>query len=189
MVTAAIIAPKSSGKAKFLNLRNLKHLDIYQLIITYLQNEYPDLRIVDDMTAEPGTNILFAARSMRVLPFIIKDGIRFGSATTTRTDADQFAGIRVENAHVVPCKMLYHFQVLLPQSQDRVIYVSAVQKCVVDLAIPIMPWDLLWVFPVVYRHSVSHNKHAVRLNLVRRQCKQTHLSQFRLFHLRISLVR
>jgi len=189
MTTATIIAPKSLGKVKFSNLRNLEHPVVYQLIVTYLQNEYLDLRIVDDMTAEPGTNILFAARSTRVLPFITKDGIRFGSATATRTDTDQFAGIAMEREHVLPCKILYHFEIHLPPSQDHVIYVSAVQKCIIDETIPMMPWDLLCVIPFIHQPSSLRAKCPVQPNLVQPRYEQMHSNQFKLYHPTISHVR
>ncbi|KAG1818780.1 hypothetical protein EV424DRAFT_1347585 [Suillus variegatus] len=124
---SSILPPRLTSKTKFTSLRGLQHP----------QYKFPDLNVVDDMTAELGTTVLFASRSAKVLPFIVKDGIRFGSATATRTNADQFAGVLMHDTRV-PCKIIYHFEIHLP---DQVFYCSAVQKMVSDDRIPIMPWD------------------------------------------------
>ncbi|KAG1831439.1 hypothetical protein DFJ58DRAFT_848212 [Suillus subalutaceus] len=124
---SSILPPRLTSKTKFTSLRGLQHP----------QHKFPDLNVVDDMTAELGTTVLFASRSAKVLPFIVKDGIRFGSATATRTNADQFAGVLMHDTHV-PCKIIYHFEIHLP---DQVFYCSAVQKMVSDNRIPVMSWD------------------------------------------------
>ncbi|KAG2343762.1 hypothetical protein BDR05DRAFT_947875 [Suillus weaverae] len=110
---SSILPPRLTSKTKFTSLRGLQHPQVYQLLVGFLQHKFPNLNVVDDMTAELGTTVLFASPSAKVLPFIVKDGIRFGSATATRTNADQFA----------------------------VFYCSAVQKMVSDDRIPAMPWD------------------------------------------------
>ncbi|KAG2737679.1 hypothetical protein P692DRAFT_201674704, partial [Suillus brevipes Sb2] len=134
---SSILPPRLTSKAKFTSLRGLQHPQVYQLLVGFLQHKFPDLNVVDDMTAELGTTVLFASRSTKVLPFIVKDGIRFGSATATRTNADQFAGVLMHDTRV-PCKIIYHFEIHLP---DQVFYCSAVQKMVSDDRIPVMPWD------------------------------------------------
>ena len=95
------------------------------------------------MTADAAGTIIFANRSVKVLPFIIKDGIRFGSGMAGQTSSDQFAGI-VLNDTRHSCKLLYHFKVHIPH-QEIPFYCSAVQRMVYDEELPSMPWDRLYV--------------------------------------------
>lgn len=68
------------------------------------------------MTVNKVGIIVSANHSVKVLPFIMKDDIRFGLATTAKSSSDQFASVVVENVHF-PCKILYHFKVHIPHQE------------------------------------------------------------------------
>ncbi|KAG1813652.1 uncharacterized protein BJ212DRAFT_1447836 [Suillus subaureus] len=118
---SSILPPWLTSKTKFTSLRGLQHPQVYQLLVGFSQHKFPDLNVVDDMTVELGTTVLFTSQS----------------ATATQTNADQFAGVLMHDT-CVPCKIIYHFEIHLP---DQVFYCSAVQKMVSDNKIPVMLWD------------------------------------------------
>ncbi|KAF8119204.1 hypothetical protein EV363DRAFT_1400949 [Boletus edulis] len=107
--TAGSNVPLYLSSKKFHNLRDLSHPGVYGLLISFLQNHFPELSIRDDMSTDIGGTVLFANQSVRVLPFVIKNGIRFGCSTAMRTSSDHFAGVLFEDGRW-PCKVVYHFE-------------------------------------------------------------------------------
>ncbi|KAF8551360.1 hypothetical protein OG21DRAFT_1524510 [Imleria badia] len=99
-------------------------LQVYGLIISFLQLHFPELHICDDMTADRAGTIIFANHSVKVLPFVVKDDIRFGSAMAEQMSSDQFA-VHIPN-------------------QETPFYCSAIQRMVYDEEIPLMPWDFVY---------------------------------------------
>ncbi|KAH9921364.1 hypothetical protein B0H21DRAFT_701660 [Amylocystis lapponica] len=65
---------------------------LYGLVLAYCQQLYPDLNLIDDFSLEDGT-ILSARKVARALPYIRKDGIRYGSTANKRTKADSYTFI------------------------------------------------------------------------------------------------
>ncbi|KAF8997092.1 hypothetical protein BDQ17DRAFT_1429299 [Cyathus striatus] len=101
------------------NLRKLSDSTIYGLLLNYAQQVWPQLDIIDNFTIRGGSTPFFAHGSTKSYPFIIKNGIRYGS---------------------IPCKLVYHFEVAV--GSENPVLCSIVQRCIADDAIPSMPWDL-----------------------------------------------
>ncbi|TFK48361.1 hypothetical protein OE88DRAFT_1684365 [Heliocybe sulcata] len=106
----AIRPPK--GQKQLTNLHKLKDKSIYGMLLVYCQKLWPDIHIIDDLTPDPNATMFVGARSARMLPFIYKDGIRYGCSTAVRTQADCFACIDFPEFRA-PCELLYHFELTL----------------------------------------------------------------------------
>lgn len=124
---------------KFADLRSIPHANIYQLLLAFLRNHLVDDDIVDDLTVKRGATVFAASQSTQLLSHLIKDGIRFGCSTATRTQADQYASVNFQGYHA-PCRIIYHFAIHLGQRPP--IYCSAIQRVLSDDSIPLMPWAL-----------------------------------------------
>lgn len=133
-----VLQPKSVKKSS--DLRKLPHSGIYRLLLCHAQTRWPHLNVVDDFTAQPHTTPMLGSQCAKVLPFIYKEGIRYGSHMDRRTQADRFACVDFEGEARVPCRLLYHFA-LSVGTQDPILC-SAVQRLVCDEHIPLMPWSL-----------------------------------------------
>lgn len=124
---------------KFADLRSIPHANIYQLLLAFLRNHLVDDDIVDDLTVKRGATVFAASQSTQLLSHLIKDGIRFGCSTATRTQADQYASVNFQG-YRAPCRIIYHFAIHLGQRPP--IYCSAIQRVLSDDSIPLMPWAL-----------------------------------------------
>ncbi|KIJ59512.1 hypothetical protein HYDPIDRAFT_100577 [Hydnomerulius pinastri MD-312] len=144
LIGGSVFPPLLTEKKKFTDLRALQLPQVYGMLVTFLREQFHDLNVVDDMTADPDATIFFANRSAKVLPFIFKDGVRYGSVMTTSSDADQFASVLVNDTRL-PCKLVYHFQIFLPRKP--LLYCSVIQRMVSESpnpsfpTFPMMPWD------------------------------------------------
>lgn len=72
--------------------------------------------------------------------FILRAGIRYGSCTAPRTDADQYALVSIDG-ELVPCRIIHHLQIQFHDNAAPVLC-SVVRRMVSDDRIPSMPWDL-----------------------------------------------
>jgi hypothetical protein len=130
---------KSKGRKKATDLRALSHPQIYNLLLKFSQDHWTALRIVDDFTVEPGATLFVGTQSAKSHTFVFKDGIRYGCATATRTDADQYAFVEIEGTRS-PCLIQYHFDISV--GDESPITCSIVQRMNTDEDFPRLGWDL-----------------------------------------------
>ncbi|TFK78562.1 hypothetical protein K466DRAFT_507108, partial [Polyporus arcularius HHB13444] len=135
--TSTVITPKRVKKPT--NLRKLPHSTLYGLLLEYTRAAFPELDIGNDMSCSPHDAILVADRSAKLLPFICKDGLRFGSAADSRTQADSYACVDFPEGRL-PCHILYHFELQIKGKAPFL--VSIVQRMTADDDIPVFPWSL-----------------------------------------------
>jgi hypothetical protein len=113
----------------------------YPLLLEYFQRLWPTLNVIDEHSVGDGTNF-WAAKVARVLPYIRKDGIRYGSTSNRRTQADCYAFIETQDGLVkrVPVEIS---TLLVVKIQDRPSHVCAiVRRMLSNGNIPRLPWDL-----------------------------------------------
>ncbi|KAL7282470.1 hypothetical protein ACG7TL_003941 [Trametes sanguinea] len=136
-----LIPQRKSKDPKYTNLRKLitSQTNPYQLLLTYLQKLWPETPLVDDLTMQQKTVPLIASRCAVGLPFVYKNGLRFGSLLDNRSTKDRYALVDFTQAQV-PCKLLYHFQVMIPGQPE--VLCSVVRRMQAGSMIPTMPWDL-----------------------------------------------
>ncbi|KAH9935806.1 hypothetical protein B0H21DRAFT_878742 [Amylocystis lapponica] len=102
-----ILQPKAAKR--YTDIRKLPHANIYPLLLEYARSQWPQLNVVDDFTALPNSTPLIGSQCIKTLPFIYKEGIRYGSSVDLRSRADRFACVDFESGGRTPCHLLYHF--------------------------------------------------------------------------------
>lgn len=111
----------------------------YPLLLAYCQRLWPTLDLIDEHSVDDGTNF-WAAKVAHLLPYVRKDGIRYGSTSNRRTQADCYAFIEDGLMKRVPVEISTLFVVKV---QDRLPHVCAiVRRMLSDDNIPQLPWDL-----------------------------------------------
>ncbi|KAJ7120571.1 hypothetical protein C8R43DRAFT_1136739 [Mycena crocata] len=132
-----ILTPKSVRAPT--NLRRLPHTNLYALLLAYALTVWTDISIVDDFSTEDGAVPFSGATSATSYPFLVKDGVRYGCLTATRTDADHLALVNID-ASRTPCQLLYHFGLTVGERPS--VLCSVVRRLETDADIPQFPWDL-----------------------------------------------
>lgn len=136
--SSSILKPRRVKKP--MDLRKLAHPGVYRLLLDYLRSMHPELTIADDMTQTCGHDAIFLAHgSAKLLPFICKDGLRFGSSADSRTQADSHGCVDFPEGRI-PCHFLYHFEISVPTRPA--IICSVVQRLVSDDNMPTFPWSM-----------------------------------------------
>ena len=111
----------------------------YALLLEHCQRLWPDLRLINDASLEDGTPF-YRSEVCRTLPFIRKDGIRYGSRANKRTRVDCYAFISQGNDRRVPVEISSLFSI---QVGDKPPHVCAlIRRMSSDNNIPPMPWDI-----------------------------------------------
>ena len=121
-----------------LRLPSLKENNLYELILAYAQEIWPELDIQNDYTLG-AQNLLFGATAVKSHPFIVINGIRYGTVHDHRAPDDCFAAAEFQGIRL-PVRILYHFEVSV--SLQTPVLCSIVQRFQGDDTIPPMPWDL-----------------------------------------------
>ncbi|KAL1949361.1 hypothetical protein VTO73DRAFT_8242 [Trametes versicolor] len=133
----SILKPKRVKK--FADLRKLAHTGVYCLLLDYARTLHPELNIGDFMSLERHDAILVPDACAKLLPFVVKDGLRFGSTADSRTQADIIACVDFRDARI-PCRMLYHFELQIADKPP--VLCSVVERLTADGDIPSFPWGL-----------------------------------------------
>jgi len=111
----------------------------YSLLLKYCQELWPDLNIVNDTSLGDGVPF-YRSEVCRALTYIRKDGIRYGSTSNKKTQADCHAFISKDTEHRVPVEIS---ALLCVKVGDKSPHVCAiVRRMSSDENIPRMPWDL-----------------------------------------------
>lgn len=114
---------------------------LYAALLKYSQQLWPDLRLIDDHSLGDGTPFV-ASSVARALPYIRKDGLRYGSKNNRRTQADKYAFVKTQpGSSRTPVEILWLFA--LQVANQRNYHVCAVvRRMLEDENIPQFPWNL-----------------------------------------------
>jgi len=118
-------------------------LDVYSLLLSYCRGLWPELHLRRELSLQEGTAFI-GNQVARRLPYIRKDGIRYGSRANLRTKADTFAFIE-HNGVRVPVCIEEIFAVRIPNSNKPSHICAVIRRLRSDDQMPAMPWDLLYV--------------------------------------------
>ena len=130
--------PRRLGK--FFNVANLlPDGRAYSLLLRYLQVLWPDLNIIDESSVGAGTTF-YRSKSCRLLSYVRKDGIRYGSTSNRRTKADSLAFILDSTGKPVPVETIALFSIQLGDHPTHIC--ALVHRMYRDNHIPSFPWDL-----------------------------------------------
>jgi hypothetical protein len=111
---------------------------LYFLMLDFARTCWPDLQLTSDLEPEPGGYPFIYNKVAETLPFVYRNGIRFGCESTKRTQADKLAFVQFGNSFV-PCRIEYLFRITVEKKEPRICAVVA--QMVADDHIPAMPWD------------------------------------------------
>jgi hypothetical protein len=118
-------------------------LDIYSLLLGYCQRLWPDLDLRRELSLQPGVPFI-GTKVARRLPYIRKDGLRYGSHINPRTKADTVAFIEWDGRRV-PVRFEDFFAVQIPNSNKPSHVCAVVRRFQSEDGMPYFPWDLLYV--------------------------------------------
>jgi hypothetical protein len=114
--------------------------DLYTLLFEYCRDLWPGLQLRQELSSGPGITFL-GSQVARRLPYIRKDGLRYGSAANMRTSSDISAFINYHGVRTpVQIDELFVVQVAATQMPPHVC--AVVRRFRSDDHIPPMPWDL-----------------------------------------------
>ncbi|KAF5380388.1 hypothetical protein D9615_004710 [Tricholomella constricta] len=134
--------PKRLGKP--VSLRNVEPAGaIYALLLAYFQTLWPDLNLVPEFSPIPGLSFV-SSQVARSVPYIRKDGIRYGCTANRRTLADSLAFMSTPNEADprVAIEIQHLFVVQVPNSNQRPHICAVIRRLRGGHNIPPFPWDL-----------------------------------------------
>jgi hypothetical protein len=132
-----LVAPKNVPR-KATNLRALPHGEVYGLLLEFARATWPELDLRHDLDLTPGGLLFMSDRVSRVLSYVTRGGVRFGSLTAKRSQRDQNAFVKLNGSNV-PCLLVYHFELTAPGQTPAIC--SVVQRFIRDDDLPRFPWD------------------------------------------------
>jgi hypothetical protein len=95
--------------------------------------------LIDEHSTDDGTNF-WAAKVAHVLPYVRKSGIRYGSTSNRRTQADCYAFIEEGQMKRVPVEIS---TLVVVKVLDEAPHVCAiVRRMISNDNIPLFPWDI-----------------------------------------------
>ncbi|KAG9098520.1 hypothetical protein FS749_003616 [Ceratobasidium sp. UAMH 11750] len=127
---------KHSSRAT--NLHSLPICGLYYLLLDFAHTCWPELNLTSDLELTQGGYPFIHDRVAKILPFIYRNGIKFGYANAKRTQADRFAFVKFDSL-LVPCRIEYLFCLTVKDKAPQLCAVVA--QLVADKEIPAMPWD------------------------------------------------
>lgn len=114
LATEAMMAKETrytSGKqSQKIDLHRTTVPGLYFLVLDFARTCWPELRLTSNQEPEPHGYPFLYDKVADALPFVYRNGIRFGSATTKRTEADKFAFMTFSGTRI-PCKIEYLLRV------------------------------------------------------------------------------
>lgn len=131
---------------------------LYSVLLRYSQQLWPDLHLIDDHSLGDGTPFL-ASSVAQALPYIQKDGLRYGSKNNRRTQADKYAFVRTHpdsSQNPVEILWLFALQISNEENSNARHVCAVVQQMLEDENIPQFPWDLQCVLES--NASITHNR-------------------------------
>ncbi|KAJ3508326.1 hypothetical protein NLJ89_g5817 [Agrocybe chaxingu] len=138
--TDSVKLPKRIGKP--INLRSHDPSGAtYKLLLKYCQLLWPDLNLVPEFSHTPGRAFV-GTNVAREVPYIRKDGLRYGSTSNKRTKVDSLALISPtpDTRHAVEIISLFVIQI--PNVNKPPHVCACVRRLYADDELPNFPWDL-----------------------------------------------
>ncbi|KAK1222332.1 hypothetical protein PQX77_014810 [Marasmius sp. AFHP31] len=115
---------------------------VYSLLFEFYSNLWLDLSLQRQFSISGEDGLSFIGDQVaRSLPFICKDGLRYGCMANRRSTSDTRAFMR-ENGIRVPIQFERFFVVQVPGSQKPPHICAIICRFHTDDQIPHMPWDL-----------------------------------------------
>jgi hypothetical protein len=132
-----LVAPKNLAR-KATNLRALPHSEVYGLLLEFARTTWPEIDLRHDLDSAPDGLLFMSDHVARLLSYVTRGGVRFGSLTAKRSQRDQHAFVKL-SGHNVPCNLVYHFELTVPGQAP--IICSILQRFIRDDDVPRFPWD------------------------------------------------
>jgi hypothetical protein len=111
----------------------------YSLLLSYTQNLWPNLNIINDNSLKEGTSF-YRSKAAYTLTYVRKNGIRYGSTSNQRTNTDSLAFISDGPDGRLPVEIIAWVSL---QLGNKVPHVCAIiRQMFADENIPSFPWDL-----------------------------------------------
>lgn len=129
---------KTSKSTPLIDLYSLG-TGIYSLFLDYAQSKWPDLNLVHERDYNNNGTLFLAKKVARHLDFVKKNGIRFGSTSSARSDADRYVLVKI-NGNRVPCQIEWLVQLQVPT--EAAVLCAVVSPFVANFDIRQTPWDL-----------------------------------------------
>ncbi|THU83343.1 hypothetical protein K435DRAFT_971601 [Dendrothele bispora CBS 962.96] len=138
----SISLPKRISKKPF-NIHSVfyepTNVNLYLLLYNFYQSFWPDLNLQSEFSAQPGLPFIGTDVARR-LPYVRKDGYRYGCKSNRRTQADTMAFADLDGARV-PIQIEDLFIVTIPNSNKPPHICAIIRRLFSDESIPAMPWD------------------------------------------------
>lgn len=113
----------------------------YSLLLRYSQLLWPDLNLVPEFAHEPGRAFV-GSNVARELPYIRKDGLRYGCTSNKRTRVDSLALISPSADVRHPAEIITLFVLQVPNTNKPPHVCALVRRFLADDQLPKFPWDL-----------------------------------------------
>jgi len=120
---------------------NAKYPDVYSLLFTYCQNLWPELSLQPKFSFQDGL-ILMGSQVARRLPYIHKDGLRYGAVSNERSKLEKFVFIEQDGGRA-PVRIEELFTIHIPNANKPPHVCAIVRRLCSDESIPFLPWDML----------------------------------------------
>lgn len=140
---APVLRP-SRVPQRFVDLRALDDTGmLYSSILSFAQRTWPHLRLTSDLDFHNLDGHCFQSHKVaKQLQFVYCNSLRYGSAASSRTPADQYA-IMLANGARFPVRILWHFQIEVLDEEPQLCSVVAR----LDTSnIPVLPWALQYLY-------------------------------------------
>ncbi|KAH9849533.1 hypothetical protein C2E23DRAFT_870645 [Lenzites betulinus] len=88
-----------------------------KLLLTFLKQTWPERCIANEFNLDPNSATFSSTSSACLFPVIAVNSTRFGSSMDKRLSNDHFGCVDFKTSQI-PCKILYHFALAVPGSQE-----------------------------------------------------------------------
>lgn len=108
-------------------------------MLGHVSAAWPEPDLINDKLITGDGTPFYAHNTTRSLPFLMKNGLRYGCSTAVRTGADIYAGVDMDGARV-PCEIVAHFEIRIADNKPH--FCSVIHQFVYNKDILSMPWDI-----------------------------------------------
>ncbi|PPQ79796.1 hypothetical protein CVT26_012594 [Gymnopilus dilepis] len=146
--------PKRIKKAPINLIQHDPSGNLYRLFLSYCQSLWPDLNLVPQFSPVEGRSFV-PNNVARPVPYIRKDGIRYGCMENKRTKADSVVFISQSEQSDIreAAEILAYYVVCIPDTDKSPHVCAVVRRLFSDEQLPHLPWDL---YSSILGIQVSH---------------------------------